>query len=347
MYVHDFDEGGSGFMLEGRCLLRGVEAVTFAGQQPKDFLGKHWDEGYPGAFDPVHRVADMDSEGIDRAMLFPSLLGVLGGVTDAELAAAMARAYNRWMLDYCSVEPSRLFAAAVAPLQHPELAVAEVERVAAEGFRCVMVRPCPIGGRTVDHPELDRFFAACETADLVVGFHPFPFPDVRWTQAALPDLCSAPGSAVPLADLACLPMDNMLTMAYAMFGGVMDRHPRLRFAFLESNGSWAAMWIDRMEKRFLRGRYPAIRTAPSELVARQCFISLDGDEKALPSVASLIGEDVVVWASDFPHFDGKFPGAVEEAVEHVAGLPERVQRKFLGENAARMYRIPFEAAQPR
>ena len=341
MSIQDFETGGSGFVLEGRCLLRGVEAVTFAGQKPAAFLGKHWEEGYPGAFDPAQRLRDMDAEGIDRAMIFPSFLGILGGVSDANLAAAMARAYNRWMLDYCSTEPHRLHGVAVVPLQAPALAAAEVERVAREGFRCVMVRPCPYRGLTIDHPEFEPFFAACEAADLVVGFHPFPFGDVTWTQGILTDLHSAPGTAILLADMASLPMDSMLTMAYAMFGGVMDRHPRLRFSFLESNGSWAAMWIDRMDKRFHRSRYPAIRTPPSEIVARQCFISLDGDERALPAVAELIGEDVIVWASDFPHFDGKFPGAVDEAKEHVAVLPERVQRKFLGENASRMYGIPL------
>ena len=94
--VVDLPDGGSGLMLEGRCLVRGIEAVTFAGQNPRTFLGtRRWDEGYPGAFDPVHRLRDMDLEAIDVAMVFPSMVGALGGVSDSRLAAAMARAGAR------------------------------------------------------------------------------------------------------------------------------------------------------------------------------------------------------------------------------------------------------------
>src|SRR5262249_36237600 len=96
--IVDLPEGGSGLMLEGRCLVRGIEAVAVGRQNPRTFLGtQRWDEGYPGAFDPVHRLRDMDLEGIDIAMVFPSMVGALGGVSNARLAAAMARAYNRWV----------------------------------------------------------------------------------------------------------------------------------------------------------------------------------------------------------------------------------------------------------
>src|SRR5215470_11930217 len=156
LHVHNFDDGGSGLMLEGRCLVHGIEAVTFAGTNPREFLGKHWDDGYPGAFDPAHRLRDMDLEGIDMAMVFPSLVGAIGGIADPALAAAMARAYNRWILDYCATDSQRLFAVAVVPLQDPPRAVAEVEWAAAQGMRCVMVRPARYGERTLDHADFAR-----------------------------------------------------------------------------------------------------------------------------------------------------------------------------------------------
>ncbi len=340
--VNDFEKGGSGLMLEGRCIVQGVEAVTFAGQNPSDFLGKHWDDGYPGAFDPVHRLRDMDLEGIDMAMIFPSLVGALGGVSDAPAAAAMARAYNRWLLDYCATDRERLHPAAVVPLQDPALALSEVERAADQGFRCIMVRSSRYQGRAHDHGEFEPFYAACEYHDLVIGLHPFPFPDVDWSQSILPDLAGERGSHLLMADMLSLPIDNMLTMAYMMFGGVCDRHPRLRIAFLESNATWTTSLIDRMEARFKRGGFEQIKTAPSEILARQCFVSVEGDERSLPPLVDLIGEDVLIWASDFPHFDGHFPGAVTEAVDGMETLPERVHRKVLGENAARLYGIPLE-----
>jgi len=337
--IADLPEGGSALMLEGRCLVRGIEAVTFAGQNPRAFRGRRWDEGYPGAFDPAHRLRDMDLEGIDRAMIFPSLAGALGGVRDPRLAAAMARAYNRWILDYCATDPKRLMPAAVVPLQDPLAAVAEVEWAARHGFRCVMVRACRYQGRAHDHPDFAGFYAACAHHDVVVGLHPFPFPDVEWSQAILPDLAGMPCSHLVMADMLALPLDNMLTMAYLMFGGVCDRHPALKFSFMESNATWAAPFIDRLQARFARGGHRLIRTPPGEILARQCFVSVEGDERSLPALVDLIGEDVLFWASDFPHFDGHFPGAVTEAVEGLASLPDRVTRKVLGENAARMFGV--------
>jgi len=189
----------------------------------------------------------------------------------------MARAYNRWILDYCAADPKRLLPAAVVPLQDPEAAVAEVEAVARDGFRCVMVRACRYRGLAHDHPDFAPFYAACAHHELVVGLHPFPFPDVEWTQAILPDLAGAPSSRVVMADMVALPIDNMLTMAYLMFGGVCDRHPGLKFAFMESNATWVAPWIDRMEARFARGGHRLITTPPSEILARQCFVSVVGD----------------------------------------------------------------------
>lgn len=340
--IVDLPEGGSGMVLEGRCIVRGIESVTFAGQSPRMFLGKkRWDEGYPGAFDPTHRLRDMDLEGIDVAMVFPSMVGALGGVSDARLAAAMARAYNRWIRDYCATNPARLLPAAVVPLQDPPAAVAEVEAVARNGFRCVMVRACRYQGRAHDHPDFADFYAACAHHDLVVGLHPFPFADVEWTQAILPDLAGVPASRLVMADMIALPLDNMLTMAYLMFGGICDRHPTLKIAFMESNATWVAPWIDRMEARFKRSSHRLITTAPSEILARQCFVSVEGDERSLAPLVPLIGEDVLFWASDFPHFDGHFPGAVTEAVEGLAPVGPRVTRKVLGENAARMFGVPL------
>jgi uncharacterized protein len=205
-----------------------------------------------------------------------------------------------------------------------------------------MVRPSRYQDRAHDHADFADFWAACADHALVVGLHPFPFPDVTWTQGLLPDLDGVPGSRLVMADMIAVPFDNMLAMAYLMFGGVCDRHPTLKFSFMESNATWAAPWIDRLHARFKRGGHTLIRTPPGEILARQCFVSVEGDERSLPPLVDLIGEDVLFWASDFPHFDGHFPGAVTEAVEGLVTLPERVTRKMLGENAARMFRVPLQ-----
>ena len=154
--------------------------MTFAGQNPRTFGEKRWDEGYPGAFDPAHRLRDMDLEGIDVAMVFPSLAGALGGVRDGRLAAAWRAATTGG----CSTtaRPIRVACspAAVVPLQDPPAAVAEVEWAAQQGFRCVMVRalPLPRAARTIT-PTSRRSTPPAPTTSSSSGLHPFPFAGRR------------------------------------------------------------------------------------------------------------------------------------------------------------------------
>jgi hypothetical protein len=72
-------------------------------------------EGRRGGFDPHARIVDMDADGIDAAFLYPSLGLFTGAVDDPPLAAAMCRAYNRWLADYCKPYPERLFGVAMLP----------------------------------------------------------------------------------------------------------------------------------------------------------------------------------------------------------------------------------------
>ncbi|MEE9285347.1 MAG: amidohydrolase family protein, partial [Dehalococcoidia bacterium] len=154
MSIRRLEEGGSAFFLEGKLLQGGVQAVTFAGREPATFSTSFWEEGEPAALDSRLRIKAMDDEGIAMAVVYPSFGGILAGVKDAPLAAAMARAYNRWVADFCrEADPQRLFGVAIVPLQDIELARQELRWAATElGMRAVMVRPNPYYGRYLDHP---------------------------------------------------------------------------------------------------------------------------------------------------------------------------------------------------
>jgi predicted TIM-barrel fold metal-dependent hydrolase len=345
MSIRHMPGGGTGFYMYGKLLQGGTQAVTFAGKDPGTFLKNYWEEGEPSALDAKLRVKTLDSEGIAMSVLYPSFGGILGGVKDRTMAAVLSRAYNDWVVDWSREgNAKRIYGVAIVPMQFPDLAVKELRRAVNDlGLRAFMVRPNAYAGKHLDHPAFDPIWREAQALDVAAGFHPFPFPDVPGVNTFVGELERLPGTLSMMGDCAGLPMDNMLTMMRLTFGGVFDRFPKLRCAFLESNGSWAAMWVDRMEKRAKRTTRATspLKTLPSEIVARQCFIALDGDEQALPYVAGLVGEDVIIWASDFPHFDGKFPGAAQEALEHSGPLGKRVQRKFLGENASRLYKIPL------
>ena len=118
-------------------------------------------------------------------------------------------------------------------------------------------------------------------------------------------------------------MDQYLTLAGLVYGGVFERHPDLQVLVLECGGGWIAHWMDRFDE-FLEA-YDWALTAPlsltpSEYFRRNCVISFDPGERTMGAMADLAGEDNLIWASDFPHSDAKYPGVVDELMERVEDL---------------------------
>jgi predicted TIM-barrel fold metal-dependent hydrolase len=143
-------------------------------------------------------------------------------------------------------------------------------------------------------------------------------------------------------------MDQYLTLAGLVYGGVFERHPELQVLVLECGGGWIAHWMDRFDE-FLEA-YDWALTAPlsltpSEYFRRNCVISFDPGERTMGAMADLAGEDNLIWASDFPHSDAKYPGVVDELMERVEDLPSERQRKIVGANAARIYRLEDQYEQ--
>jgi predicted TIM-barrel fold metal-dependent hydrolase len=123
-------------------------------------------DGKPGGFDPHKRIPDMDADGIDAVFLYPSLGLFSGAIRDPELAAAVCRAYNRWLADYCKPYPDRLFGVAMLPMQSIDLAIAEMRFARKElGFRGGFLRPNPYNNKMIHHPDYEPFWAAAEDLD--------------------------------------------------------------------------------------------------------------------------------------------------------------------------------------
>jgi len=130
------------------------------------------EEGRPGGFDPHKRIPDMDLDGIDAAFLYPSMGLFAGAVYDPDLSAALCRAYNRWLADYCRPYPDRLFGVAMLPMQSVPHAIEEMRFARKElGFRGAFLRPNPYNNKMIDHPDYEPFWAAAEDLDMAIGFH--------------------------------------------------------------------------------------------------------------------------------------------------------------------------------
>src|SRR5581483_5956503 len=219
----------------------------------------------PGGYDPAARLADMDLEGMDAAVVYPTRalffgpLDPIPALHDVAFVADCLRAYNDWAAEFCSAAPKRLFAIAGVPLQDVELAVREAERAVGLGLRGVFLRPSPyVDERPLSDPVYDRFWAACQDLDVPVAFHPGVHVDT-------PGACRKFGLVHEHANMTITNMlvdaqhggsafgqaigntcDMMVTVGRLLMGGVCERFPRLRFLFLESGGGWIGTLLQRM-----------------------------------------------------------------------------------------------------
>jgi predicted TIM-barrel fold metal-dependent hydrolase len=290
----------------------------------------------PGAFDAAARLSDMDAEGIDAAVLYPTIGLGFWGIRDAAAATAVARAYNDWLAPYCAAAPTRLFGAAMVPFQDPAAATRELRRAAQElRFPAVFVRPNPCRGRSIVDPVYEPFWSAAEELGVAVGIH-------EGFQPAVPPLGNErqPRNILVLHAVAHT-FEQMFAFAQLAANGVFERHPGLRVVFLEAGGGWVPYWLERLDHQVgsYGGYAPEMKHRPSEYFARQCWVSFELDEPTLPLLAPLVGVDRIVWGSDYPHADSTFPGAVDELRSTIAPLDDAAQARILGANAAELYRI--------
>jgi predicted TIM-barrel fold metal-dependent hydrolase len=286
--------------------------------------------------DPDSRIADMNAEGIDIALLYPSYALGLGYLRDPLLAAASYRAYNNWLSDYCAPYADRLIPIATLPLQDIEQAIIEARRVVTDlGMTGVMVRPNPIDGRRLDDRALDPLWAAIQDLGVPVGIH-------EGTTSTLATIGAERYKKEPYQlHVVSHVVEEMLACMDMIVGGVLDRFPSLKVLFLETGGSWICSWLHRLDHMVAKaGTWgPKLKLKPSEYFQRQCWISFDPDEPLLSETAEVLGADRVVWASDYPHFDGTFPGAAAQIRASLSKLPESAQRKVLAENIAGLYNL--------
>lgn len=349
---------------------RGLAMAGMAGAsatEREDALAGHfrYSDMRPGAFAMQPRLADLDSEGIGQAVLYPTLLLCIPGLPDSEFAEVQATAYNEWLADYCAGSHQRLFAVAAVPHQDVERAVRVIGHAKELRHVGVCLRPNPsLGGRPLNDPAYDPIWRVCQELDLVVGLHPFAAPD-------LPGACrtlgyfqfKAPGveienfdAASPVRHLANVffsralshPFDAMDTLAMMICGGVLERFPRLKLLFLECQGGLIVPFLERLDRHFevFRWDVPWMKLKPSEYFRRQCWISFDPTESTVAATARnpLVGADRIVWASGYPHPDATFPGAVDALRRGLSGLDTAERTSILGLNAIQLYGLPPPSA---
>ena len=291
-------------------------------------------EGRPGGFDPHARIPDMDLDGIDAAFLYPSVGLFAGAVKDPGLAAAMCRAYNRWLADYCRPYPERLFGVAMLPMQSIDAAIDEMRFARTQlGMRAAFLRPNPYNDRMLHHPDYEPFWREVEELDVAIGLH-------EGASGGMPQVGVDRFTTRGARHIISHTMEMMLAAMSVIWEGVCDRHPRVRIGFMESGGGWIAGWLDRMDRHFEDQGFndSQLTIRPSELFQRNCWISFEPVERSLSVLADYIGPHKILWATDYPHPDGFFPGAPKLIMDRPE-LSAATKRAIMGGGARGFYKL--------
>ena len=301
----------------------------------------HYGIAHARGYDAESHVQAMDIEGIDVGVLY----GTRGRQVqmhddhDPAVAAALARAHNNWTHDYCQYNAERLkFAAQLSFHDIPE-AVKEAKRAVRElGAIAVIGNPNPINGRHIHDPALEPLWDTIEELGVPIGFHPTGQSSLK-DDIARRYLDTPNGRVIGVAGRN--PMELMLAFASLAAGGVLERHPRLRCAFLEGTCGWLPWYLWRLDEaweKFGPGSEVQISQLPSQYFFRQCYVATDADEKPLRQVIEAIGDDSIVVSTDYPHSDGLFPHAMEEFIA-LEGVSDKTKQKILWDNCARLYNL--------
>jgi predicted TIM-barrel fold metal-dependent hydrolase len=283
-------------------------------------------------FTPAGVVADADRDGIDQLVFYPSFGLCAPSIEDHALAVGFTRLYNEWIADFCRRGNGRFHGVAVIPVEWVDDAVAILREGKKLGLVCAMIPPA-LKTRNLDHSDLDPLYAAAAALDMPLGVH------------------GAPGIHLPkigvdrfdnYIQVHCIsfPFDQMTAMTAMISGGVFDRHPKLRVAFLEAGVGWVPYFIDRLHEHYeKRGDWIANgwKREPQEYIAAgNVWVSCEPEEPILPAVAEILGPDFIMYASDYPHWDGAWPESTKPLRQR-QDLAEEVRAKVAGGNARRFY----------
>jgi uncharacterized protein len=309
-------------------------------------LRKNW--AATGSFLAEDRPRALDLLGFESQLVFNTfqnqrlLLAERG--EDVDLAYGFARAHNRAMLAFCSVDP-RLLATAYVPLRDFARTKALARQAIDAGAKALLVPSgCP-RDHAPSHLELDPLWAQAEEAGLAIVFHvggglraaDGKLLDPAYFENGLPPIPDFHGGEENFrsVDYMAIPTAPMQTLATLIFDGVLDRFPRLRFGVIEQGASWVPSWMRFMDSAFEafrknEERLQRLSLRPSEFVRRQVRATPYPAED-VGWIVENAGPEVCLFSSDYPHVEGG-RNPIKRFEASMQGLSEEQKQRFYHDN---------------
>jgi predicted TIM-barrel fold metal-dependent hydrolase len=284
-----------------------------------------------GARDLQLRLADMDRDGVDAELVFPSLGLMLPRIEDEAAQRKACEIYNDWAWDYCEPVRDRLIPAAMIPSTNFDDALAECKRTAAKGYAAFCIWE---GLNNYNQPEWDPIFAFAAEQEIPIVFH-------TGVGAINIRALSNPGGA--LFNYTRQMNDAVDIITQLVGGGVLDRNPNAHILFAEHSAGWLWGLAERMDEVY-QGHAPAIKPKlsrrPSQIVRDQVHCALQNDTGSVATRRG-IGIDALLFATDYPHSEGTFPFSKDVVDRMMAEHPDATMDEFvaiLGGNAAKLFK---------
>ena len=297
----------------------------------------------PGCYSPAERCADMDLDGVAVQLCFPTFPRFAGTrfltTSNTDLALACVRAYNDFVLDeWCGHEPGRQIPMVIMPLWDIAQCVAEVERTATRGARAVSFpeNTAPLGLASVFDRSWDPFWAAVQDTQLVLCTH-------IGTSGTVPKpSADAPHSVTSIL----MPVSSWTTMVTFLMSHVFHEYPGVKLALSEGGLGWIPAALERADYIWAQHRHSRtdlhMTIRPSELYEQHVFGCLLDDTVGL-QLRHSIGVDQILFESDYPHADSKWPGSRAYAEQLLAEVPDDEAHRMIELNARALFRFPRAA----
>ncbi len=287
---------------------------------------------------PKGQIRTMDQSGIAQAHLFPTYSPFIinSEQLPPEVSGGLVRAYNRWLHDYCALNPQRLKGVGMISRHDPPAMLTELQHIASYGWKTVVLRPEMILGRVLGHEDYEPFWEACESQNISIAIH-------GGTHVNVPTAGTERFESHFALHACSHAIEAQMAFLSLLESGVLERHPSLRFAFLEAGAAWVPYWLWRLDEicyAAMPGEVEKhITMKPSEYFKRQCWVGFEIGEPGLAEVVKMIGADRLLYGTDFPHPD-HLHFNLDQLTPEVTGLSDEQLQLALEENPQQFFGNP-------
>lgn len=334
--VIEREGGGELYSIDGMRPVN-LGKVASAGVAPEDMkeFGM-FAELHRSGWDSSMRLADQDRDGVAAEVIYPTIGMLLCNHEDIDYKAACFAAYNDWLAEYCSEDPTRLLGVGQTAMRSPDEGIADLQEIKRLGLRGVMLPGFP-GVEDYDSPIYDEFWQATIDLELPPSFHVLTSP---------PDRLRGP----KMTQFLTIIRGNQDIMAMLVLGGVFERIPQLRVVCAEADAGWVPHFMYRMDHAYERFRTRLkpgqdLTRKPSEWFSECVYATFQDDWTAFTFVDQM-NHQRLMWANDFPHSDSTWPHSQQLLAEQTANLSPEQREAILSTNAAELYGIDIAALVP-